>query len=82
MTKLVGDKISLRAIELEDLDFLYQVENSTSIWHLSNSQVPFSRYLLEQYILSSQENDAFLPNENDTLYEIFWSKYYQRNLHL
>ena len=27
------------------------------------------------YAISSQENDAFLPNENDTVYEIFWSKY-------
>jgi diamine N-acetyltransferase len=50
--------INLRAIEPEDIDLIYQWENDRSIWHLSNTITPFSRYLIEQYILNS-ENDIY-----------------------
>jgi len=50
--------INLRAIEPEDIDLIYQWENDRSIWHLSNTIAPFSRYLIEQYILNS-ENDIY-----------------------
>lgn len=50
--------INLRAIEPEDIDLIYEWENDRSIWHLSNTISPFSRYLIEQYILNS-ENDIY-----------------------
>lgn len=50
--------INLRAIEPEDIDLIYKWENDRSIWHLSNTISPFSRYLIEQYILNS-ENDIY-----------------------
>lgn len=48
------DNMQLRAPELSDLDWLYRWENETTLWYLSNTVAPFSRYTLEQYILSSQ----------------------------
>jgi len=43
-------KIRLRALEPNDIDFLYDIENNTDLWHLSHTQQPFSAHLLQQYI--------------------------------
>jgi diamine N-acetyltransferase len=50
MTTLLGKHINLRALEPEDLEFLYQIENSESFWEVSHTQTPFSKYLLKQYL--------------------------------
>jgi len=47
---LENTTISLRAPELEDLDLLYIWENEPSIWQVSGSLIPFSRYILKQYL--------------------------------
>jgi diamine N-acetyltransferase len=59
---LEKNKIKLRSPELEDLDFLFQMENDTSLWHLSNTISPFSRFDLEQYILLA-EKDIFTAKQ-------------------
>jgi diamine N-acetyltransferase len=51
---MIGKKILLRAPEPGDLEVLYAWENDPSVWQISNTLTPFSRYTLEQYILSSQ----------------------------
>jgi diamine N-acetyltransferase len=50
---LEGAYISLRALEPEDLDFLFQVENNTQFWEVSHTQAPFSKHLLKQYLENS-----------------------------
>ncbi|MDQ3046593.1 MAG: GNAT family N-acetyltransferase [Bacteroidota bacterium] len=50
---LKGRNISLRALEPEDIDLLYQWENDADNWLVSNTQTPFSKFVLEQYIASS-----------------------------
>lgn len=42
--------IKLRALEPEDLTFLYQIENDVNFWEISHTQVPFSKFLLKQYL--------------------------------
>ena len=54
--KLIGDKVILRALEPEDLDFLYQLENDSSIWEVSNTQTPYSRFILKQYLDNSHRD--------------------------
>ena len=54
--KLQGQQISLRAIEPEDIDILYQWENDTENWNVSNTQTPFSRFVLEQYIATAHQD--------------------------
>ncbi len=46
--------IHLRATEPEDLDFLYEIENDETIWNLGNTNVPYSRAVLLDYIISSK----------------------------
>lgn len=54
--KLKGRLVSLRALEPADLDLLFKWENDTENWKVSNTQTPFSRFALEQYIASSHQD--------------------------
>lgn len=51
---LQGEHVMLRAIEPEDLDFLYQIENDPELWDIGNLSVPYSKYVLKQYIANNQ----------------------------
>lgn len=42
--------IKLRALEPGDVDLLYQWENDSDIWQVSNTIAPFSRHIIEQYV--------------------------------
>jgi len=42
--------IQLRALEPDDIHFLFNLENDMDLWHLSHTQQPFSKHLLRQYI--------------------------------
>lgn len=46
----------LRAIEPEDLDLLYQIENDQSLWQVGTTNVPYSRYTLHDYIATSSDD--------------------------
>jgi len=50
MNTLLGENIKLRALEKEDLNFLYQIENNESFWQVSHTQTPFSKYMLKLYL--------------------------------
>ena len=50
---LCGQKINLRALEPEDLQFLFDTENDESFWNVSHTQVPFSKFILKQYLENS-----------------------------
>ncbi len=54
MQVLENTRIQLRALEPEDLDVLYIWENDPSIWHLSNTLTPFSRFTLKKYMEQAQ----------------------------
>ena len=46
--------IKLRALEPEDIDFLYQLENEEALWEVSDNQLPFAKHLLQDYIRNAQ----------------------------
>lgn len=43
----------LRAMEPEDLDLLYKIENDVKLWNVSATNVPYSRYVLHDYVAHS-----------------------------
>ena len=47
---LENEKILLRAIEPEDVDLLFTWENDRSLWDVSTTIAPFSKYILKKYI--------------------------------
>ena len=52
----------LRALEPEDLEALYQIENSMEDWEFSATTVPFSRYILREYIIN-QKCDLYVDRQ-------------------
>lgn len=56
MTTLKGENIFLRALEIIDLDFLYNLENDESLWEVSNTTTPYSKYMLQQYLENSHRD--------------------------
>jgi len=56
MAILLGKNISLRALEPEDLDFLFSVENNETFWEISSTQTPYSKYILQKYIENSHQD--------------------------
>ena len=48
--------IKLRALEPEDIDFLYQLENEETLWEVSDTQLPFAKHLLQDYIRNAQQD--------------------------
>jgi len=47
---MIYKEISLRAVEPEDLEYLYQWENNPDYWLVSNMITPYSKYILKKYI--------------------------------
>ena len=53
---LKGEHIYLRALEPEDLEFVHEVENNEEIWEISNTQTPYSKFLIKQYLEQSHKD--------------------------
>ena len=56
MLTLKGDRIGLRALEPEDLDFLYRLENDLEVWEISGTTTPYSRHVLRNYLDNSHRD--------------------------
>lgn len=50
MLNLRGTQVYLRALEPEDLQFLYELENDTSVWEISGTSTPYSKHVLQLYL--------------------------------
>jgi len=53
LTFLSKDNIRLRALEPEDLDWLFAIENKEAFWEISSTIQPFSKTILARYIENS-----------------------------
>jgi len=54
--------VNLRAMEPEDLDMLYRIENDIQLWDVGSTSVPYSRYTLHDYIANSA-NDIYTDRQ-------------------
>lgn len=54
--------IKLRAIEPEDLDFLYGIENESELWSVGTTNVPYSRYNLYEYVANAK-SDIYIDRQ-------------------
>ena len=64
-------RVRLGAMEPEDLDFLYRIENDTQLWDVGPTNVPYSRFLLHEYMSNVTgdiytDHQARLMIENDS----------------
>ncbi len=56
MNLLKSEHVFLRALEPTDLELLYAWENDPTIWLVSGTLAPFSRFVLEQYLTSAHQD--------------------------
>lgn len=52
---LKGEQIYLRTIEPADADIILKWENNSDNWRVSNTLIPFSRKLIQDYVNSAQD---------------------------
>ena len=50
------DNLKLRIPEPEDIEFILNMENDSSLWNVSNTHNPFSRFDIEQYVLLADKD--------------------------
>ncbi|MDR2791704.1 MAG: GNAT family N-acetyltransferase [Tannerellaceae bacterium] len=56
MAFLKDETVQLRALEPEDLPFLYRWENDTDLWTLGNTVAPYSRHTLTEYLADARRD--------------------------
>jgi len=56
MVTLKGKNVFLRALEPDDLAFIYNIENDENIWEVSNTQTPYSKFLIRQYLENAHQD--------------------------
>ena len=61
--------VKLRALEPEDLDLVYRIENDTSLWQWGANSVPVSRFAVRQY-LENQHSDIFQDEQLRLVIEV------------
>ena len=77
---ITSDKeVRLRALEPEDLELLYHIENDRQLWDVGTTNVPYSRYVLHDYIANASGNiyndgEVRLIIENGVLSELSTSQ--------
>ena len=65
------ENIKLRALEPEDIDILFSVENDSSLWKYSNRNETYSKYTLKKYIkiqnqdISESRQKRFVLSNNE-----------------
>jgi diamine N-acetyltransferase len=53
---LKSETIGLRALEPSDAALLYDWENDRALWPVSFTQVPFSKFILEEFVSSAYQD--------------------------
>ena len=56
MLSLQGEIISLRALEPEDLELLFNIENKKEFWEIITTITPYSKFILRQYLENSHRD--------------------------
>ncbi|MDR2806040.1 MAG: GNAT family N-acetyltransferase [Dysgonamonadaceae bacterium] len=59
MALLEDETIVLRALEPEDLDWLYRWENDPDLWQYGSTLAPYSRFTLREYLSNAVSQDLF-----------------------
>lgn len=59
---MTDKELRLRAPEPEDLEVMYEMENNPSLWEVSCTTVPYSRFMLRQY-LEQATGDIFADKQ-------------------
>jgi len=67
--EMKSTQLNLRALEPQDIETLYDWENDFETWKYTNTLVPFSKFDLEQFVLSS-DKDPFIHKQVRFMIEV------------
>lgn len=56
---MIGKKVYLRPLELNDVQTLYVFENDVEVWAVSDTVMPYSSFALEQYVMEATRTDIY-----------------------
>lgn len=56
MLTLYGETVFLRALEPEDFDLVFSVENNEEFWEISTNSTPYSRHIIREYLANSHRD--------------------------
>lgn len=56
---MIGKKVYLRPLELDDVQTLYVFENDVEVWAVSDTVMPYSSFALEQYVMEASRTDIY-----------------------
>ena len=56
---MIGKKVFLRPLELNDVQTLYVFENDVEVWAVSDTVMPYSSFALEQYVMEATRTDIY-----------------------
>ena len=56
MLTLRGTRTALRALELEDLEALYEIENNEALWFEGETLAPYSKFVLKEYLANAHKD--------------------------
>ncbi|MFR9651689.1 MAG: GNAT family N-acetyltransferase [Rikenellaceae bacterium] len=62
MANIIGERCILRSVEIEDIEYMYRIENDIENWNISGTTSPFSHYLLSRFV-ESQSRDIYANRE-------------------
>ncbi len=71
---LENNNLRLRALEPEDLAYLYKWENNTNLWIYGNTLTPYSKLALRTYISETQQQDIYEAKQLRLMIELKSSK--------
>lgn len=72
MNKVNGE-IVLRVPEPLDINTLVEWENNTEVWHAGTTNIPYSRFAMEQFVMDTQ-NNAFEKKQVRFMIDLISSK--------
>lgn len=56
MVGLQGNMVNLRALEKDDLDLLFELENNPAVWEISGTITPYSKDVLNLYLKNAHRD--------------------------
>lgn len=70
MSLLEGKNIKLRALEPEDLQYIFKWENNSAIWRVSETTSPYSKFVIKQY-LANIDKDIYEAKQLRLMIDIY-----------
>ncbi len=76
MVLLQGKHIKLRALEPEDLQYIYKWENNSAIWRVSETTSPYSKFVIKQY-LANIDKDIYEAKQLRLMIDVYDQEVWQ-----